>query len=143
MNGQLWSISTTTLQVRLRVQLNSILFAKTLVRKDLASTGSNSPTEGKKDGTAPEGDVEKKDDDFSSKSQIMTLMTTDVDRVSDFSWHFFSLVGEFVFYSRESLGTQNHLQMPPLSSWLERSSCTICLASPVCSDCSLRACSSP
>ena len=77
------------------MQLNSILFAKTLVRKDLASTGSNSSTE---DGGAPvpEGNPEKKDeDDFSSKAQIMTLMTTDVDRVSDFSWHLFSLVGEF------------------------------------------------
>lgn len=35
------------------------------------------------------------DDDFSSKAQIMTLMTTDVDRVSDFAWHIFSLVGVF------------------------------------------------
>ena len=36
----------------------------------------------------------KKDDedDFSSKAQIMTLMTTDVDRVSDFAWHMFSLI---------------------------------------------------
>lgn len=34
------------------------------------------------------------DDDFSSKAQIMTLMTTDVDRVSEFAWHIFSLVGE-------------------------------------------------
>jgi hypothetical protein len=33
------------------------------------------------------------EDDFSSKAQIMTLMTTDVDRVSDFAWHVFSLVG--------------------------------------------------
>jgi len=101
--GQLWSLSTTTLQVRLRIQLNSILFAKTLVRKDLASTGSNSPTG---DGAAPvpEGNAEKKDeDDFSSKAQIMTLMTTDVDRVSDFSWHLFSLVGEFVHHRGEGL----------------------------------------
>jgi hypothetical protein len=39
--------------------------------------------------------VQDKDDEaeFSSKAQIMTLMTTDVDRVSDFSWHMFSLVG--------------------------------------------------
>ena len=118
------------------MQLNSILFAKTLVRKDLASTGSNSSTEDKKDITAPEGDAEKKDDDFSSKAQIMTLMTTDVDRVSDFSWHLFALVGEFALYGRERLGAQNHIQMPPLSLLLEQSSCTICSASPLCSDCS-------
>jgi hypothetical protein len=37
--------------------------------------------------------AEKKDEDeFSSKAQVMTLMTTDVDRVSDFAWHLFSLV---------------------------------------------------
>lgn len=98
MSGQLWSISTTTLQVRLRAQLNSILFSKTLVRKDLASTGSNTSAEGKddKNGPAPETDAEQKqEDDFSSKAQIMTLMTTDVDRVSDFAWHFFSLVGQY------------------------------------------------
>ncbi|KAJ7691594.1 P-loop containing nucleoside triphosphate hydrolase protein [Mycena rosella] len=74
LTGQLWSLSTTTLQVRLRNQLNTVLFAKTLVRKD--------------------AEVEKKDDedDFSSKAQIMTLMTTDVDRVSEFAWHLFTLV---------------------------------------------------
>ena len=38
---------------------------------------------------------ENNEDDFSSKAQIMTLMTTDVDRVSDFAWHVFSLVGVF------------------------------------------------
>ena len=89
------------------MQLNSILFAKTLVRKDLASTGSNNPAGDKRDGPTPEGDAEK-GDDFSSKAQIMTLMTTDIDRVSDFSWHMFTLVGEFGFCSRERSATQNH-----------------------------------
>jgi hypothetical protein len=32
------------------------------------------------------------EDEFSSKAQIMTLMTTDVDRVGEFAWHLFSLV---------------------------------------------------
>ncbi|KAI0806225.1 multidrug resistance-associated ABC transporter [Irpex lacteus] len=99
--GQLWSTSTTTLQVRLRVQLNSILFAKTLVRKDVAS--SSGPALGTSDENAPtpvnaatdaEGETKKEDDgeEFSSKAQIMTLMTTDVDRVSEFAWHLFTLV---------------------------------------------------
>ncbi|KAI9510285.1 ATP-binding cassette transporter [Russula earlei] len=93
-NAQMWSLSTTTLQVSMRVQLNSILFAKTLVRKDVAS--SSSPSENKsKDkndtDTASEGS-ESDEGDFSSKAQIMTLMTTDVDRVSEFSWHMFTLV---------------------------------------------------
>ncbi|KAH9916981.1 multidrug resistance-associated ABC transporter [Epithele typhae] len=90
--GQLWSVSTTTLQVRMRIQLNSILFQKTLVRKDIASSAAaeNKPTD---DADKGKKDKDKDDeDDFSSKAQIMTLMTTDVDRVSEFSWHLFTLV---------------------------------------------------
>ena len=102
--GQLWSLSTTTLQVRLRVQLNSILFAKTLVRKDVAS--SSGPAPGSSDDATPEtpaqpstttdpsptNDKKEPEGEFSSKAQIMTLMTTDVDRVSEFAWHLFTLV---------------------------------------------------
>jgi len=87
------------------------LFAKTLVRKDVASSGSNQAAAGKDDatkankktnGTAENGEESKEDekddeDSFSSKAQIMTLMTTDVDRVSEFSWHLFSLVGMLSF----------------------------------------------
>lgn len=108
--GQLWSLSTTTLQVRLRVQLNSILFAKTLVRKDVASSAGSAPStdeSGEENAAnapnastppaATTDDADKKDgeeeDDFSSKAQIMTLMTTDVDRVSEFAWHIFTLFG--------------------------------------------------
>jgi len=92
-------MSTTTFQVRLKVQLNSILFAKTLVRKDVASSAASAPKDAAAaNGTAPAADAdaasEKKADEteFSSKAQIMTLMTTDVDRVSEFAWHMFSLV---------------------------------------------------
>ncbi|KAK7463002.1 hypothetical protein VKT23_007584 [Stygiomarasmius scandens] len=88
LTAQLWSLSTTTIQVRFRIQLNSILFAKTLVRKDSASSA---PPKEKKDGEE-EDKKDKEEDDFSSKAQIMTLMTTDVDRVSEFAWHFFTLV---------------------------------------------------
>ncbi|KAG6333895.1 hypothetical protein ID866_5197 [Astraeus odoratus] len=87
--SQLWSLATTTIQVRLRIQLNTVLFGKTLVRKDVAS--SSATVDKSNDGDkAVSGNVDE--DDFSSKAQIMTLMTTDVDRVSDFSWHMFSLV---------------------------------------------------
>lgn len=103
--GQLWSLSTTTLQVRIRIQLNSILFAKTLVRKDVASTSAPKPSDGENGAqadasaaTATDGETKKKDDEdeFSSKAQIMTLMTTDVDRVSEFSWHLFTIIGMFI-----------------------------------------------
>lgn len=95
--GQLWSLATTIIQVRIRIQLNSILFAKTLVRKDVASSAPPPTSNNTKDAAimqpGPVESPDKKDeDDFSSKAQIMTLMTTDVDRVSDFAWHFFSLI---------------------------------------------------
>ncbi|KAG2008561.1 ATP-binding cassette transporter [Coprinopsis cinerea AmutBmut pab1-1] len=97
--GQLWSLATTTVQVRLRVQLNTILFAKTLVRKDVASSAPNTGSKDAKPGqSASNGEnaqapaSDDKEDDFSSKAQIMTLMTTDVDRVSEFAWHLFTLV---------------------------------------------------
>ncbi|KAF9269658.1 multidrug resistance-associated ABC transporter [Marasmius fiardii PR-910] len=85
--AQLWSISTTIIQTRFRVQINSILYAKTLVRKDAIS----STVSAKKDDETPEKKDED-EDDFSTKAQIMTLMTTDTDRVSEFAWHFFTFI---------------------------------------------------
>ena len=88
---QLWSIATTTVQVRLMIQLNSVLFAKTLVRKDVASSA---PPPSSKDSENADTKVSAEDEDnFSSKAQIMTLMTTDVNRVSNFGWHILALVG--------------------------------------------------
>ncbi|KAI5122627.1 hypothetical protein M0805_008716 [Coniferiporia weirii] len=87
--SQLWSISTTSLQVSIRVQLNTLLFAKTLVRKDIASSAIASQDKKKEEGTETGDDDEG---EFSSKAQIMTLMTTDVDRVAEFAWHNFSLL---------------------------------------------------
>lgn len=80
--------------MRIRIQLNTVLFGKTLVRKDVAS--SSPSVDNGKNGDKANGS-EDDEDDFSGKAQIMTLMTTDVDRVSDFSWHMFSLVGESSF----------------------------------------------
>ena len=44
--AQLWSISTTVIQVRIKEQLNSVLFAKTLVRKDVAGGGGAEKKDG-------------------------------------------------------------------------------------------------
>ncbi|KAJ7641019.1 multidrug resistance-associated ABC transporter [Roridomyces roridus] len=76
LTAQLWSLSSATLQSRLRTQLNTILFAKTLVRKDIASTAAAPGESG----------------EFSSKAQIMTLMTTDVDRVARCSRELFLVI---------------------------------------------------
>ncbi|KAF8888647.1 P-loop containing nucleoside triphosphate hydrolase protein [Infundibulicybe gibba] len=90
--GQLLSLSTTTIQVRLRIQLNTTLFAKTLVRKDVASSAAPlvRPVSGEtsESPNANRGSESKsKEDEFSSKAQVMTLMTTDVDRVSEIAEH--------------------------------------------------------
>lgn len=87
----LWSISTTYLQSRIKVQLNTTLFAKTLVRKDVASSSSGKASADVGD-KAPAEDEADDDEDVTSKSQVMTLMTVDVDRVAEFSFHTFSLV---------------------------------------------------
>ncbi|KAJ7147015.1 multidrug resistance-associated ABC transporter, partial [Mycena epipterygia] len=86
--GQLWSLSNATLQARIRAQLNTVLFAKTLVRKDIASSAASpSPSD------APPSDAPaREENEFSSKAQIMTLMTTDVDRVGKFTQHIFTAI---------------------------------------------------
>ncbi|PFH48697.1 hypothetical protein AMATHDRAFT_5550 [Amanita thiersii Skay4041] len=90
--GQLWSIATTVVQVRVRIQLNSILFAKTLVRKSVATASTPKDDSGDKNDVKDSKASDDDDGDFSSKAQVMTLMTTDVDRVSELAWHIFALV---------------------------------------------------
>jgi hypothetical protein len=80
--GQLYSLTTSTLQALIRTQLNTALFAKTLVRKDVASSSaSSSPSDAamaSSDTPSAGSDAaiqqKEKEDEFSSKAQIMTLM---------------------------------------------------------------------
>lgn len=75
-----WSITTTYLQSRISVQLNSMLFAKTLRKKDVASGAAEKKdlTE-KKDGDkkdskkedGDDNDDEEEEEGVTSKSQIM------------------------------------------------------------------------
>ncbi|GMK55034.1 hypothetical protein CspeluHIS016_0200900 [Cutaneotrichosporon spelunceum] len=96
--GIIWSISSVNLQVRFRLQLNTILFSKTLRKKDIAALGDDSgksTNEGesnKKDKKTKGGKSDDDDEGVSSKSQIMTLFTVDVDRVGEFVFHVFTLV---------------------------------------------------
>jgi hypothetical protein len=60
----LWSIANTLLTTRVSLQLNSLLFNKTLTKKDVASGGKQGQ-EGKE-----EGDKEE-EENVTSKSQIM------------------------------------------------------------------------
>ncbi|EIW83220.1 multidrug resistance-associated ABC transporter [Coniophora puteana RWD-64-598 SS2] len=84
--SQLWSLCSSVIQCRIRLELNSILFQKTLVRKDVASSAPRTGEDGS------DGAKKDEDEDFASKAQIMTLMTTDTDRVSDCSRSIYSLV---------------------------------------------------
>lgn len=80
-----FSTTATVIQTRLRSQLNAVIFAKTLVRKDMASsTAANSGEEGSEE-----------EEDLSSKTQVMTLMTTDTDRVSSFATNLVELIGKY------------------------------------------------
>jgi hypothetical protein len=99
--GQLWSLSTTTVQVQLRIQLNSILFVKTLVRKNVASSAPTPPSsKDSENGNVDTETSEKDEDNFSSKAHIMNLITTDVDRVCDFARHIIALVGSWYLLLR-------------------------------------------
>lgn len=95
-SGQIWSISTTTLQGGIKMQLNTMLFAKTLVKKDIASSVGDEKSDDKgKEAGAEEKDTKEDDPDddgVSSKTQIMTLFTVDVDRVTEFVFHEFALI---------------------------------------------------
>ncbi|KAJ9107494.1 hypothetical protein QFC21_000949 [Naganishia friedmannii] len=114
--GFMWSISSTHLQSRIKLQLITLLFSKTLVKKDLASgpAGTSKASEDnlrpathgidapgvENEGQDREGEVEAKkaenkeseEDDVSSKAQVMTLFQIDCERVSEFSFHAFSLI---------------------------------------------------
>jgi len=163
--GQLWSISTTDVNVRFRTQLNTLLFSKTLVSKSVASTPSSESSSETPKTTAPlstattptaaseaasavgshgaapatvvatttpataspapeagKGQEKKEEEEFSSKAQIMTLMTTDVDRVADFAWHLFTLVDRYGSI-RPVCSDPLMPSLVPLSSQSDPSSC--------------------
>ncbi|KAJ7499425.1 multidrug resistance-associated ABC transporter [Mycena latifolia] len=86
--GQLWSLCSTSVKMQIRIQLNALLFAKTLVRKDVASfapSPESDPSDGPTEGTENKSVS-------SSKAQIMTLMTADVSRVGDSTWYVFDVI---------------------------------------------------
>ncbi|WVQ95827.1 hypothetical protein IAU59_002926 [Kwoniella sp. CBS 9459] len=90
--GVTWSISSTYLQGKIKLQLNTMLFSKTLRKKDIAAAGEDKGDVKDKENTKDsEGDDTKEkdeeDEEVSSKTQIMTLFTVDVDRVTDFVFH--------------------------------------------------------
>jgi hypothetical protein len=122
--GVMWSISSTHLQSSIKLQIITLLFSKTLVKKDLASgpTGAvktddqdlRPATHGvdasgvENEGQDREGAVEAKkaenkeseEEDVSSKAQVMTLFQIDCERIAEFSFHSFSLLGKVTSLER-------------------------------------------
>ncbi|KAF7354869.1 Multidrug resistance-associated ABC transporter [Mycena sanguinolenta] len=82
--GQLWSLCTTTVKLQMVTQLNALLLAKTLVRRDVASFAPSTPSDTQRDGSSTE--------DSTSKAQIMTLMTADATRVGDTTFYIFDFI---------------------------------------------------
>ncbi|KAK0531477.1 hypothetical protein OC835_003651 [Tilletia horrida] len=89
-----WSLSVTSLRVRFRNQLSVLLLNKSLRRKDTTTLKEKEDDSSKKkDG---EEDKEEQDEatgddpaEFATKSKIITLQTVDIQRVEEFSLHFF------------------------------------------------------
>ncbi|KAH7105025.1 multidrug resistance-associated ABC transporter [Auriculariales sp. MPI-PUGE-AT-0066] len=71
--GQLWNLIITFIYVRMRTQLRTALFAKTLVLKQVASTGGSNPSASLSTDAKGESPV---------RQQVMTLMTGDVAKVA-------------------------------------------------------------
>ncbi|KAL7425146.1 hypothetical protein Q5752_000834 [Cryptotrichosporon argae] len=93
----IWSVNTTYLQGVMKLQLNTMLFTKTLLKKDVAAAGDvSNAVGGVKEEAEKAKNGEKKDEDeeeaVASKSQIMTLFTVDVDRVTEFNFHVFTVI---------------------------------------------------
>ncbi|SCV71041.1 BQ2448_3803 [Microbotryum intermedium] len=96
--GQLWFVSNSMLSTRIRVQLNTLVFDKTLRRKDVAgvSMAAQPPSEDGEGECEEDGEEKGRDlgdkTDFGSKSAVLNLWTIDVDRVADFSVWCFSII---------------------------------------------------
>jgi hypothetical protein len=69
LTGVDYGITTTYLQGKINMQLNSMLFAKTLVKKDVA--GGTEKKEETETGEGGKKDDDEEDEGVSSKSQIM------------------------------------------------------------------------
>ncbi|WVO13896.1 hypothetical protein L204_101520 [Cryptococcus depauperatus] len=95
--GITWSISSTYLQGKIRLQLNTMLFKKTLLKKDVASGGEDRrQSDTKKTNNDKKREQEEQcdedEEEVNSKTQIMTLFTVDVDHVTEFVFHLFAIV---------------------------------------------------
>ncbi|KAK4052550.1 hypothetical protein OIO90_004318 [Microbotryomycetes sp. JL221] len=98
--NMLWFVSNSMLSTRIRVQLNTLIFDKTLRRKDVigaAGGDSGSSDDGDDDNSSSAKDDKASEEggpntNFGNKSQVLNLFTIDVDRVADFAIWCFSII---------------------------------------------------
>ncbi|VDB88774.1 unnamed protein product [Peniophora sp. CBMAI 1063] len=84
LTNQLWVQGYMRLHIRIRLQLNSLLYAKTLVRKDVVSASQSSSEDDP--ATSASGE------EFTGKAQVMTLATTDIERVANLVLNLYELI---------------------------------------------------
>ncbi|OAD04627.1 hypothetical protein MUCCIDRAFT_140340 [Mucor lusitanicus CBS 277.49] len=98
--GQLWYYASSSLQVRVKAMLNIEIYRKTLRRRDLAvespKLDDEEDADKKKDDDEASSDKkdesDEKEDVSSSTGTIVNLMSTDSNRISEFSVWWFSIL---------------------------------------------------
>ncbi|KAI8387430.1 P-loop containing nucleoside triphosphate hydrolase protein [Blakeslea trispora] len=91
--GQLWYFASSSVQVRVKAMLNIEIYRKTLRRRDLAVATPQLDDEENKDNDSHEDDKANKNEDISSSTgTIVNLMSTDSNRISQFSTWWFSIL---------------------------------------------------
>ncbi|KAK4047906.1 hypothetical protein OIV83_005089 [Microbotryomycetes sp. JL201] len=92
--NMLWFVSNSMLSTRIRVQLNTLIFDKTLRRKDVVgiSGGADASADDENESNEEDSEGGSTKNNFGNKSQVLNLFTIDVDRVADFAIWCFSII---------------------------------------------------
>ncbi|KAI8879095.1 P-loop containing nucleoside triphosphate hydrolase protein [Backusella circina FSU 941] len=89
--GQLWYYASSSLQVRIKAMLNIEIYRKTLRRRDL-SIASPTIEDEDEDKKEEKKEDDEKGDSTSTTGTIVNLMSTDSNRISEFSTWWFSII---------------------------------------------------
>jgi ABC-type multidrug transport system fused ATPase/permease subunit len=132
------TVSNSIISTRIRVQLNTLLFDKTLKRKDVSgvsqpTSASKAPSKsGSDDGEDDEDEDEGEKTGFKTKSSIVNLFSIDVDRLADMGVWAFSfydapveiLIGTIFLYSligySSLIGLSVAILFAPLNNWTSK-----------------------
>ncbi|GAA5861561.1 hypothetical protein JCM8547_008073 [Rhodosporidiobolus lusitaniae] len=138
-SGQLWFVSNSLLATRIRVQLNTLIFDKTLKRKDVSGVSQPVASASKAPSAAAGSEEDDEEDEdagektgFKTKSSIVNLFAIDTDRVADFAIWSFSvydapmeiLIGTIFLYSLLGyaclIGLSIAVLFLPLNNWTSK-----------------------